>query len=117
MHARSALTLAGLLATVALPGAADAAASRMKTMTVPSEAMVPTIPVGGTIDVRMGAYQDDATPRLGDIVVVHPPAAAERGHGYATTAAAGPARCARGRSRASRGCSTSSGSSGCPATA
>lgn len=62
-----------------LAGPAAAEASFMKTMTVPSEAMVPTIPVGGSIDVRVGAYQYNGV-KFGDIVIVTPPAEAERVH-------------------------------------
>jgi hypothetical protein len=42
-------------------------------------ALVPTIPVGGTIEVRVGAFAHEA-PKMIDIVVVNPPVEADRGH-------------------------------------
>jgi signal peptidase I len=43
---------------------------------VPSESMLPTVPLGDTVTLNRGAY-DDAAPRIGDIVIHHPPVGAE----------------------------------------
>src|SRR3954468_20127828 len=48
----------------------------VKMYRVPSEAMVPTIQVGDRVVGNFAAYDDDA-PKVGDIVIVHPPAGAE----------------------------------------
>jgi len=55
-----------------------ACGSDVKRYRVPSEAMAPTIPLGTKIKVDRGAY-DDAAPKAGDIVVVHPSTAAASG--------------------------------------
>jgi len=49
---------------------------KVKAYRVPSEAMVPTIPLGEHIMGNFDAYGDDG-PKIGDIVLVNPPAGAE----------------------------------------
>ena len=46
-----------------------------KTLRVPSESMVPTIPIGAKVLVNLDVY-DHAKPKFGDIVILHPPEAA-----------------------------------------
>jgi signal peptidase I len=53
--------------------------STVRTLEVPSETMVPTIPVGGTVEADYAAY-DHARPAIGDIVIAHPPRTAERSY-------------------------------------
>jgi signal peptidase I len=65
----------------------------VKMYRVPSEAMVPTIQVGDRIMGNFDAYGDDG-PRLGDIVIVHPPAGAEEDSTCGEQPAAG-AMCAK----------------------
>ncbi len=44
--------------------------------TIPSESMLPTLPLGATVLIDHAAYRH-AKPSIGDIVVFHPPAGAE----------------------------------------
>jgi signal peptidase I len=50
---------------------------KVKAYRVPSEAMVPTIQIGEHIMGNFDAYGDDG-PKVGDIVLVNPPAGAEQ---------------------------------------
>jgi signal peptidase I len=59
-------------AVVAPHGDAVAAPPSLHRLRVPSETMVPTIPIGAWVDVDGHAY-DHALPQLGDIVILHPP--------------------------------------------
>jgi signal peptidase I len=53
-----------------------AQADSIETVTVPSESMEPTLPVGSKIEADYDAF-DDAAPGLGDIVIFNPPRSAE----------------------------------------
>jgi signal peptidase I len=50
--------------------------TELRTMRTPSEAMEPTIALGAHFTVNEHAY-DDAQPKIGEIVVFHPPLGAE----------------------------------------
>lgn len=55
---------------------ARASAEDVETVTVPSESMEPTLPIGSTIELDYDAF-DGGPPSLGDIVVFNPPRSAE----------------------------------------
>lgn len=55
---------------------ARASADSIETVTVPSESMEPTLPIGSTIEVDYDAFNGGA-PSLGDIVIFNPPRSAE----------------------------------------
>ena len=57
-----------------LPGDARVGTSRL--YTIPSESMIPTLQIGDTALADHAAYRR-AKPKVGDIVVFHPPAGAE----------------------------------------
>jgi signal peptidase I len=48
----------------------------LKRFRAPSEAMVPTIPINDRFMVDQDAYDDGEAPKVGEIVVFHPPAGA-----------------------------------------
>ena len=68
-----------LIVAVALGLALGIQAFLVKPYRIPSESMVPTLQVGQRVLVnRIGARFSD--PDVGDIVVFHPPAGAEKGN-------------------------------------
>jgi signal peptidase I len=68
--------LGWLAATAAGQGSPPVGATPTKTYTIPSETMLPTLPVGSTVEADYAAY-DHARPQIGDIVIANPPKAAE----------------------------------------
>jgi signal peptidase I len=65
----------GLLVVVAVTGlvfALTGGRSDANTYQVPSTAMLPTFKAGEKVHADLGAY-DDASPRVGDVIVFHPP--------------------------------------------
>jgi signal peptidase I len=84
-HARRWTTIAAAVAVVALvAGAAIALAGRPHTgrLRTPSPGMAPALPVNTIVTADYDAYRH-APPRIGDIVVAHPPAGVDAGGGCA----------------------------------
>jgi signal peptidase I len=78
LTAAAAASLAGCAgAGVAAHGTSAAAVGPIQTFVMPSGSMLPTLKVGAQLQVDTGAYRS-ATPRIGDIVVMHPPLHAEQ---------------------------------------
>src|SRR5690242_5568288 len=67
------------LATLAAAAHGQTDNSPVRTLKVPSESMLPTLPVGSTVEANYAAY-DHMHPAFGDIVIAHPPQAAERSY-------------------------------------
>jgi signal peptidase I len=62
---------------------ASGSAASIETVTVPSESMEPTLPMGSAIELDYDAF-DGGPPGLGDIVVFNPPRSAEHTRGDGT---------------------------------
>jgi signal peptidase I len=73
---RWSVVVAGVALVVVVAGAGVALAGRPHTgrLRTPSEGMAPTIPLNAVVTADYDAYRH-AAPRIGDIVVVHPPMA------------------------------------------
>jgi signal peptidase I len=92
---------AAVVIALLVAGAAAAMAGRPHTglLRAPSASMAPALPLRSIFTVDYDAYQDTA-PRLGDIIVFHPPAGVEQDKGCAEPPPKG-SMCARAVARTS----------------